>query len=174
MEISLGQLAPEFEGRTESGNIIKLKDFAGKKVILYFYPKDFTPDCTVEACNLRNNYQEFKTKGYEVIGVSSDNIESHKRFKDKYRLPFDLVSDENQNIQKLYGVAPSGSFMSETKRSTFVIDESGKILDIINAVDTRNHAEQIISGKGKTKSGTIRKLTDIIINRIELWSGKLG
>jgi thioredoxin-dependent peroxiredoxin len=142
-----GQKAPEFEGTDQNNNKIKLTDFSGKKVILYFYPKDNTPGCTKEACNLRDNYEGLLKTGYKVIGVSPDNEKSHKGFAGKYSLPFPLIADPEKKIlssygawgeKKMYGITLTGVL-----RTTFIIDEKGIIEKIISKVDTANHTEQI-------------------------------
>lgn len=143
-----GTKAPDFSGIDENGNIIKLSDFAGKKLVLYFYPKDSTPGCTAEACDLRDNYQRFLSLGYEILGVSKDSTSSHQKFIAKYQLPFHLISDTNCEIlqayeawglKKLYGKESMG-----TIRTTYVIDEKGVIIDAIAKVDTKNHTAQLL------------------------------
>jgi peroxiredoxin Q/BCP len=140
--------APEFSGRDQAGNEISLKDLRGRKVILYFYPKDDTPGCTKEACNLRDNYSGLIKKGFEVIGISADSEKSHQRFIQKYELPFNLVADTGQEILKAYGAWGLKKLYGKTYegilRKTFIIDEQGVILKIINKVDTGNHTEQIL------------------------------
>jgi peroxiredoxin Q/BCP len=147
-KLSVGDTAPDFSF-IKDGKEIFLSDLRGKKVILYFYPKDDTPGCTKEACNLRDNYSELKRKGYEVIGVSKDDEKSHGKFKSKYNLPFTLVADTEKKIITDYGVWGKKTFMGKTFegiiRTTFVIDENGKIEKIIDKVDTENHTEQIIN-----------------------------
>jgi peroxiredoxin Q/BCP len=142
-----GQQAPLFEGIDQDGNKIKLTDFKGKKLVLYFYPKDDTPGCTKEACNLRDNYTELLKKGFAVIGVSPDSEKSHKGFIGKYSLPFPLISDPEKKILNLYGAFGEkmmyGKPVTGVLRSTFIIDETGKIEKIISKVDTAAHAEQI-------------------------------
>jgi peroxiredoxin Q/BCP len=142
-----GQKAPPFEGIDQDGNTIRLSDFTGKKVVLYFYPKDNTPGCIAEACNMRDNYHELLEKGFAVLGVSPDTDRSHKGFAVKYFLPFPLISDTAKKIlgdfgawgeKKLYGKTVTGVL-----RSTFIIDEKGYIEKIISKVDTGAHAEQI-------------------------------
>lgn len=146
-ELKEGQSAPLFEGTDQDGKKIKLDDFKGKKVILYFYPKDNTPGCTNEACNLRDNYRDLLDKGFAIIGVSPDSQKSHQKFAGKFELPFPLIADTEKKIladygawgqKKMYGK----SFMG-VKRKTFIIDEEGKIEKIISKVDTKKHTEQI-------------------------------
>ena len=142
-----GQKAPEFEGTDQNNNKIKLTDFLGKKVILYFYPKDNTPGCTKEACNLRDNYEGLLKSGYKVIGVSPDNEKSHKGFAGKYSLPFPLIADPEKKILNSYGAWGEkkmyGITVTSVLRTTFIIDEKGIIEKIILKVDTANHTEQI-------------------------------
>jgi len=144
-----GDKAPDFSFVNADGITISLKDLKGKKVILYFYPKDDTPGCTAESCNLRDNYSSLKRKGYEVIGVSKDDAKSHSKFIKKYKLPFTLIPDTDKEIIKDYDVWGKKTFMGRTFdgiiRTTFVIDEKGKIEKIIRKVDTDNHTEQIIN-----------------------------
>ena len=127
--LQIGTKAPAFEGMDENGNRVKLADFAGKKLVLYFYPKDSTPGCTSEACDLRDNYQRFLALGYEVLGVSRDSAASHQRFIEKYQLP----------VKKMYGRETEG-----TLRTTYVIDENGVIVDAIGKVNTKNHTAQLL------------------------------
>jgi peroxiredoxin Q/BCP len=147
-ELAEGMKAPDFSGKDQSGNAISLKDLQGRKVILYFYPKDNTPGCTTESCNLRDNYRELIKKGFEVIGVSADSEKSHQNFIDKYNLPFNLISDSGKEILKAYGAwglkKLYGKEYEGILRKTFIIDEQGVILKIINKVDTKNHTNQIL------------------------------
>ncbi|MDZ4204400.1 MAG: thioredoxin-dependent thiol peroxidase [Bacteroidales bacterium] len=143
-----GDTAPLFESKDQHENTIQLQDYLGSKVILYFYPKDDTPGCTTEACNLRDNHQELLDKGFKVIGISTDNQKSHVKFAEKYSLPFPLVSDTGKEIVKAYGVWGLKKFMGRsyegTHRVTFVIDENGIIEKVFNKVDTKSHAAQIL------------------------------
>jgi thioredoxin-dependent peroxiredoxin len=136
-----------FEGIDQNGNTIKLTDFAGKKLVLYFYPKDNTPGCTTEACNLRDNYDQFVKKGFAVVGVSPDSEKSHKGFAGKYSLPFPLIADTSTKIMNDYGVWGEkkmyGKSYMGVLRTTFIIDEKGLIEKIIEKVDTADHTEQI-------------------------------
>ncbi len=145
-----GDAAPTFSTPNEKGETVQLSDFSGKKLVLYFYPKDDTPGCTAEACSLRDNYQQFLAKGYAVLGVSPDAPKKHVKFIEKYSLPFSLLADEDHHVANAYGVWGPKKFMGRSydgiHRTTFVIDESGKIERIISQVDTKNHAEQIIAG----------------------------
>ncbi|WP_439879834.1 thioredoxin-dependent thiol peroxidase [Pontibacter sp. MBLB2868] len=148
MELNIGDKAPEFEGRDQNGNSVKLSDYRGKKVILYFYPKDNTPGCTAQSCNLRDNYSDLQKNGYEVIGVSIDSEKSHQNFISKFELPFTLLADTDKQIVEQYGVWQEKSMYGRkymgTMRYTFLIDEEGVIQDIITKVKTKEHAEQIL------------------------------
>lgn len=145
-----GDKAPDFKAPDENGNIISLSDFAGKKLILYFYPKDNTPGCTVESCNLRDNYQLMQKQGYEVLGVSADTEEKHRKFISKFKLPFHLLADTDKKVLSDYGVWGLKKFMGKEydgiHRTTFVIDENGVIEEVITKVKTKAHAEQILEG----------------------------
>lgn len=146
--LQIGTKAPAFEGMDEKGNRVKLADYAGKKLVLYFYPKDSTPGCTSEACDLRDNYHRFLALGYEVLGVSRDSAASHQRFIEKYQLPFHLISDTDLTILKAYeawGVKKMyGRETEGTLRTTYVIDENGVIVDAIGKVNTKNHTAQLL------------------------------
>jgi peroxiredoxin Q/BCP len=143
-----GDQAPDFTGKDQNGKAIHLSDYRGKKVILYFYPKDDTPGCTAQACNLRDHQADLQRAGYQVIGVSTDDEKSHQKFIHKYQLNFPLIADTDQKIVELYGVWQEKSMYGRkymgTVRTTFVIDEDGKIADIIEKVDTKEHAGQIL------------------------------
>jgi peroxiredoxin Q/BCP len=143
-----GDKAPYFEGPDQDGNIIRLSDFAGRRLVLYFYPKDSTPGCTAEACDLRDNYQRFLDLGYAVVGVSKDSTASHQKFIAKYGLPFPLISDPETAILQAYEAWGEkknyGKVSMGTLRKTYVIDENGVITDIISKVDTKNHTAQIL------------------------------
>ena len=144
-----GDPAPDFTAKDQDGHAISLSNYKGKKVVLYFYPKDFTPGCTAEACNLRDNYDKLTQSGYTIIGVSTDNEKSHKEFKEKYTLPFTLVSDIDSSINQKYGVwiekERDGKKFWGTARTTFLIDEKGTITQVIDKVDTQEHAKQVMS-----------------------------
>jgi peroxiredoxin Q/BCP len=148
MNVSIGDKAPQFEGIDQDGNPIKLSDFAGKKVVLYFYPKDNTPGCTAESCNLRDHNDDFQSKGYQIIGISSDSPKSHKKFIEKFDLPFPLIADEDKSIHEQFGTWVEKSMYGRkymgTARSTFIIDENGVIENIIEKVKTKDHAAQIL------------------------------
>jgi peroxiredoxin Q/BCP len=145
-----GDKAPDFEIPDQDGNIIRLSDLKGKKVVLYFYPKDDTATCTVESCNLRDNYSKLKRKGYEVIGVSNDSIKSHKKFEKKFRLPFKLAADTEKKIVHDYDVYGEKMLFGRTydgiHRITYIINEKGIIERIITDVDSDAHSQQILNG----------------------------
>jgi peroxiredoxin Q/BCP len=146
-QLKVGQPAPHFEGFDQNGHLVKLTGYLGKKVVLYFYPKDDTPGCTAEACNLRDNYSTFIKKGFVVLGVSPDNEKSHKKFSDKFELPFPIIADTSKKILNDYGVWGEKNMYGKTVtgvfRTTFMIDEKGKIENIISKVDTKEHTNQI-------------------------------
>jgi thioredoxin-dependent peroxiredoxin len=148
MTPQIGKPAPLFEAQNQDGETIKLSDFLGKKVVLYFYPKDSTPKCTDQACNLRDNYDALLGKGMVVIGVSADSAKSHKKFIKKYELPFDLLVDEEHELCEKYGVWVEKSMYGKkfmgVFRTTFVIDEKGIITEIIDKIDANDHANQIM------------------------------
>ncbi|QTN39713.1 thioredoxin-dependent thiol peroxidase [Cryomorphaceae bacterium] len=147
-ELKEGTAAPEFNGVDQNGASVSLADLSGKKVILYFYPKDDTPGCTAEACSLRDYYSELKEKGFEVIGVSADNEKKHAKFVEKYDLPFRLIADTEKEVINAYGAWGLKKFMGHEYegiiRKTFVIDESGVIERVFDKVKTKAHAEQIL------------------------------
>lgn len=144
-----GDKAPAFTAVDQNGNAISLSDYKGKKIVLYFYPKDNTPGCTAQACNLRDNYQELLSKGFQVLGVSTDSVKSHKKFEDKYQLPFPLVADEDKKIVESYGVWGEKTFIGKKymgiTRTTFLIDEEGIIKKVIYKPDTKNHTEEVLA-----------------------------
>lgn len=147
--LKVGDSATDFTAKNQDGKDIKLSDLKGKKVILYFYPKDDTPGCTAEACNLRDNYDALLEKGFQIIGVSPDAENSHTKFRTKYNLQFDLVADTSKNILKSYGAWGKkkmyGKEYEGVLRTTYVIDEKGKIEKVFTKVDTKNHTDQILS-----------------------------
>lgn len=151
MQLKPGDKAPDFVTTDQDGKKVKLSDYRGRKVVLYFYPRDMTPGCTAQACNLRDNYKSLQKAGYEVLGVSSDSEKSHQKFIAKENLPFRLLADTDKSIHEQYGTWVEKSMYGRkymgTARKTFVIDEKGKIEDIIEKVDTRNHTEQIMGSK---------------------------
>lgn len=143
-----GSKAPNFKGKDQAGNTISLSDYKGKKLILFFYPKDNTPGCTAEACSLRDNYKALQKSGFELLGVSVDDEKSHQKFITKFDLPFPLLADTDQKVVNAYGVWVEKSMYGRTymgtARKTFIIDENGKIAHIIEKVDTKDHAGQIL------------------------------
>jgi peroxiredoxin Q/BCP len=149
IQLKEGMKAPGFEGIDQNSNVVRLSDYTGKKVILYFYPKDNTPGCTAEACNLRDNYDSLLKKGFAVIGVSPDSEKSHKGFAGKFSLPFPLIADTSKKIMNDYGVWGEKKMYGKSYfgviRTTFVIDEKGTIEKLISKVDTAGHTEQIIN-----------------------------
>lgn len=151
MKLKPGAKAPEFTVNDQNGNPISLKSLRGKKVVLYFYPKDMTPGCTAESCNLRDNYKMLRKRGYEVFGISSDNEKSHQKFIAKEKLPFSLLADTDKKVHEAYGTWVEKSMYGRkymgTARTTFIIDEEGKISEIITQVDTKNHTDQILGQK---------------------------
>ena len=146
--LKIGDRAPEINAIDQNENSINLESYKGKKVVLYFYPKDMTPGCTAQSCNLSDNYQLLQQKGYEVIGVSCDSVKRHQKFIEKHNLPFNLISDEDQKVVSDYGVWQLKKFMGREYmgivRTTFIIDENGLISDIISKVNTKEHTAQII------------------------------
>lgn len=146
--MEIGDKIPEILGKDADGNIIKASDFAGKKLILYFYPKDNTPGCTAEACSFGAGHDALAKAGYAVVGVSKDSAASHKKFADKYSLPFPLIADTEMELNKAFGVwqlkKMAGREYMGTVRTTFVIDEQGRVSDIIRKVNTKDSANQIL------------------------------
>ena len=139
---------PEFEVVDQDGEMVKSEDLTGKKTIIYFYPKDNTSGCTAEACSLRDNYQALQAKGYNVVGVSKDSVASHRKFADKYELPFTLLADTSTQLLQAFGAWGEkkmyGKTVMGTIRKTFIFDENGILTEIIEKVDTKNHADQIL------------------------------
>lgn len=148
MRPQVGDKAPAFTANDQDGNTVKLSDLKGKKVVLYFYPKDMTPGCTAEACNLRDNYKLLLKQGYEVLGVSTDSEKSHKKFIEKEKLPFRLLADPDKKLHDLFATWVEKSMYGRkymgTARVTFVINEKGVIEEVIEKVDTKNHTDQIL------------------------------
>ena len=148
-KLKIGDRAPEINSVDQNNNPITLSQFIGKPVILYFYPKDMTPGCTVQSCNLRDNYQTFLNKGYVILGCSADSPERHLRFIEKYNLPFSLISDEDKKVIQDYGVWGLKKFMGKEymgiNRTTFIINKEGVIADIITKVNTKDHTNQILT-----------------------------
>ena len=147
-KLKAGQKAPDFSGKDQDGKLISLKDFSGSKLILFFYPKDNTPGCTLQSCNLRDNYTLLKKKGFQVVGISADSEASHQKFRGRFNLPYQLIADVNQEMVKAYDVWGEKSLFgvrfSGIVRTTFVIDEKGVIESVITKVKTTGHAEQIL------------------------------
>ena len=148
MILKVGDKAPDFEAKIQTGETIKLSDYRGKKVIIYFYPKDNTPGCTAQSCNLRDNYEMLQEQGYVVLGVSGDSEKSHQKFIDKQSLPFDLIADTEKEVHNLFGTWGEkkmyGKTYMGTLRTTFVIDEEGTIAEVIEKVKTKDHTAQIV------------------------------
>jgi len=148
MALQIGDNAPDFDLQDQFGDGHKLSDYLGKKVILYFYPKDNTPGCTTEACNFRDNYALFRAKGLQILGVSADNVKSHKGFQEKFSLPFLLLADTEHAVSESYGVWQLKKMMGKEYygivRTTFVIDEEGKIQNVYEKVKPEEHAQEII------------------------------
>jgi peroxiredoxin Q/BCP len=146
--LKTGDKAPQFEAKDNAGNTIKLSDYAGKKLVLFFYPKASTPGCTNEACDLRDNYQSFLSKGYDVLGASADSAKRQQNWINKYELPFPLLADEDKAVIEAFGVWGPKKFMGKEydgiHRTTFVIDENGVIEEVIAKVKTKAHAAQIL------------------------------
>ncbi len=149
MHLKIGDKAPELNIKDQDGIVHSLADYKGKKIVLYFYPKDATPGCTAQACNLRDNHNQLKKAGYSIIGVSADNENSHIKFIEKQNLNFPLLADTDKELIKRYGVWGEKKFMGKTydgiHRTTFVIDENGIIENIITKVKTKDHAAQVLS-----------------------------
>jgi peroxiredoxin Q/BCP len=150
--LKVGDKAPDFQVVDQDGLPLSLKDFRGSRLILYFYPKDDTPGCTAEACNLKDNYQILKKKGFKVLGVSSDSEASHKKFIAKYVLPFALIPDKEKTILRAYGAWGRkklyGREFEGIIRTTYIIDEKGVIEKVFTKVDTKNHSQQILDEMG--------------------------
>jgi len=147
-KLKIGDKAPSINAKDENGNTIRLTDYKGKKIVLYFYPKDSTPGCTAEACNLRDNYSGLQKLGFEIIGVSADSQKKHQGFIKKFDLPFRLIADIDKKVINSFGVWGPKKFMGVEFdgiiRTTFVISEKGIIERIFNKVETKNHTEQIL------------------------------
>lgn len=146
--MQIGDQAPNELGKDQNGKQLFLSDFKGEKLVLYFYPKDLTPGCTMQACNLRDNFEKLKEKNLTVIGVSADDENKHQKFIEKYSLPFTLIADHDRQLINAFGVWGPKKFMGKTydgiHRTTFIIDENGKINHVIAKPKTKNHAEEIL------------------------------
>jgi peroxiredoxin Q/BCP len=161
MSLRIGDKAPDFTVNDQDGKPVRLSALKGKKVVLYFYPKDMTPGCTVEACNLRDNYKLLMKQGYEVLGISTDSEKTHQKFIAKENLPFRLLSDTDKKVHDLYGTWIEKSMYGRkymgTARNTFIIDGNGVIEEIIEKVDTKNHTDQILK-KGSESNSSSKKI----------------
>jgi peroxiredoxin Q/BCP len=146
--LKIGDKAPEDLGTDQSGKQHKLSDYKGKKLVVFFYPKASTPGCTVEACDLRDNYHRFLASGYEILGVSADNAKRQQNFKEKNNLPFPLIADTERKVIETFGVWGEKKFMGRTfdgiHRTTFIIDQNGIIEEVISKVKTKEHSKQIL------------------------------
>lgn len=148
-QLKAGDQAPKFSAKDEQGNTISLADYKGKKLIVFFYPKASTPGCTVEACNLNDNYERFQAQGYEILGVSADSAKRQSNFKNKYGFQYPLLADEDKTVIEAFGVWGPKKFMGKEydgiHRTTFIIDENGLIEDVILKVKTKDHTAQILT-----------------------------
>ncbi|MGC1515265.1 MAG: thioredoxin-dependent thiol peroxidase [Maribacter sp.] len=146
--LKVGDTVPSFSAKDQDGNVVKLSDYSGKKLIVFFYPKANTPGCTAEACNLRDNYKELQAEGYELLGVSADSEKKQANFKEKYEFPFPLLADEDLTVINAFGVWGPKKFMGKEydgiHRTTFVIDGSAKVTKVIDKVKTKDHAAQLL------------------------------
>jgi peroxiredoxin Q/BCP len=156
MALSVGTKAPDFTAKDQDGKEVKLSSFKGKKVVLYFYPKDMTPGCTAEACNLRDNYKVLQKQGYEVFGISTDDEKMHRKFIAKEKLPFRLLADTDKSVHGKYGTWVEKSMYGRkymgTARVTYIVDEAGVISEVIEKVDTKNHTAQILGQAASQKA----------------------
>jgi peroxiredoxin Q/BCP len=174
MALTAGTKAPDFKVNDQDGKEVKLSDFKGRKVVLYFYPKDMTSGCTAESCNLRDNYNVLQKQGYEVLGVSTDDEKSHRKFIEKEKLPFRLLADVNKSLHTKYGTWVEKSMYGRkymgTARTTFIINEQGVIDEIIGKVDTKNHTDQILKGNGaapaKEKEISVTKVVKKVKSKV--------
>ena len=145
----IGDKAPSFSAKDQDGNLHKLSDYSGKKLVVFFYPKASTPGCTAEACDLRDNFERFQANNYAMLGVSADSAKSQSNFKNKYQFPFPLLADEDKEVIQAFGVWGPKKFMGKEfdgiHRTTFLIDEEGIIEDVITSVKTKDHANQILN-----------------------------
>lgn len=148
MKLSPGDKAPDFEAKDQNGDTVRLSDYKGKRVVLYFYPRDNTPGCTAQACNLRDNYKALQDAGYEILGVSSDDEKSHQKFIEKQELPFRLLADTDKAVHEKYGTWVEKNMYGRkymgTARTTFIINEEGKISEVIAKVKTKDHTAQVL------------------------------
>jgi thioredoxin-dependent peroxiredoxin len=177
MALKPGVKAPAFSSKDENGEPVKLTDFKGKKLVLFFYPKDQTPGCTAEACNLRDNYKVLQKQDFEIVGVSTDSAKSHQKFITKEKLPFRLLADEDKSVHEAYGTWVEKSMYGRkymgTARVTFIINENGIIEEIIDKVDTKNHTAQILpGGKSGTEEVPFKKTTVKVKTTTQIGSTK--
>ena len=146
--LKIGDTVPEFSAKDQDGNTIHLSDYKGKKLIIFFYPKASTPGCTVEACNLRDNYAELQAQGYELLGVSADSEKRQTNFRNKYEFPFPLLADEDHTVINTFGVWGEKKFMGKVydgiHRKTFIVDKNGIVSKVIDKVKTKDHAAQLL------------------------------
>lgn len=160
IKLKITQKAPDFKLKDQDGNLRKLSDFRGKWVLVYFYPKDDTPGCTTEACQIRDNFEDFKKLKIVVLGISTDSVESHKKFATKYNLPFLLLSDEKKEVVKKYGVWGTKKFMGKTYqgtlRTSFLINPEGKIVKIYENVKPITHAQEVLADLKPLKTTMIK------------------
>ncbi len=151
-QLQIGDKAPALSGVDQNGDPVSLNDYTGRKLVLYFYPKDDTPGCTAEACSLRDEHEALRDAGYEVLGVSPDKADKHRKFIEKYKLPFRLLADTETAVARAYGAWGPKKFMGREYdgilRSTFLLDEEGRIERIIHSVRTKDHAQQVLEGLG--------------------------
>ena len=172
MALSIGTAAPNFKTKDQDGKDVSLSDFKGKKVVLYFYPKDMTPGCTAEACSLRDNYKSLQKAGYEVLGISSDDEKMHRKFIDKEKLPFRLLADTDKSVHHAFGTWIEKSMYGRkymgTARVTYIIDEKGIISEVIEKVDTKNHADQILGNSvvKTTQTKSVKKVTKNVVKKV--------
>ncbi len=170
MALSAGDKAPDFTTKDQDGNQVKLSDFKGKKVVLYFYPKDMTPGCTAEACDLRDNYRVLQKQGYEVLGISTDDEKMHRKFIEKEKLPFRLLADTDKSVHEKYGTWIEKSMYGRkymgTARVTFIIDDNGMITEVISKVDTKNHTAQILGNSTPPKTATAKPAKKVVAKKI--------
>jgi len=169
MALTAGSKAPDFKTHDQDGNEVSLSQLKGKKVVLYFYPKDMTPGCTAEACSLRDHYKALQKAGYEVFGISSDNEKSHRKFIEKEKLPFRLLADTDKSVHAAYGTWVEKSMYGRTymgtARKTFLIDENGNISKVIEKVDTKNHADQILGGSAPKADATSKPAKEKVMTK---------
>ena len=170
MALSVGTKAPDFKSNDQDGKEVTLSGLKGKKVVLYFYPRDMTPGCTAEACSLRDNYKALLKAGYEVLGVSTDNEKTHRKFIEKERLPFRLLADTDKSVHAKFGAWIEKSMYGRkymgTARITYVINEAGVIEEVIEKVDTKNHAGQILGGAPAKTTPPAKKIVKAAAKKV--------